>query len=182
MAESWAVLVYNSGRQPLPRKEHQIQLATEAVAVAPWCVWRWQTLTSACVIHQVSKAYHAQPPSNMYQSTYLILMTYFSLISSKETPNAVHGIQMFLSNVEKDVQAQPCKTVFKRKWIKKNKKKNKCSWHTHKSWIGLNELKNEWEGRYWISSFCQGIMDSSAMDQASSLTWMELRSTEKACL
>lgn len=73
--------IYQRGK-PLPRKEHQIQLGTEAVALVPGCVWRGQTLASAPVIHQESKA---QPLCNLYWSTSLILMTYFSLISSKKT-------------------------------------------------------------------------------------------------
>lgn len=97
MTEEAAGLGSISSRKPLPRKEHQIQLATEAAAVALGYVWRGQTLTSAPVIHQKSKAYRAQPPGNLYWSTSLMLMTYFSLISSKETFNTPRYAMEFKS-------------------------------------------------------------------------------------
>lgn len=114
MTEEEAGLVSIISGKPLPRKEHQIQLATEAVAVALGCVWRGQTLTLAPVIHQESEAYHAQPPSNLCWSTSLMLMTYFSLISSKESLN----IPRYATETE-NVQVQCCKTVSKRVAMKK---------------------------------------------------------------
>ena len=85
MAEEEAGLVSISGGKPLPSKEHQIQLVTEAVAVVLDVSGGDKRFTSVPVIHQESKAYRAQPPCNVRRSTSLMLMTYSSLISSKET-------------------------------------------------------------------------------------------------
>lgn len=118
MAEEEAGVICISDRKPLPRKEHQIELATETVVVA----LRGQTLTSAPVIHQKCKAYHAQPPCNFYWSPSLMMMTYFFFDLFKRSPQHTppcNRLQMVFSNVEQKLSPALEKSFQKRK-IKEN--------------------------------------------------------------
>lgn len=79
--------IYQRGK-PLPRREHQIQLGTEVLALVQGCVWRGQKLTSAPVIHQESKA---QP---LHHQLWLVHISYsddiFLFDLFKETLNTPH--------------------------------------------------------------------------------------------